>query len=186
MSKNKKKIILILLIAYVLIFGVNTTYSMYNSDSNTEVELSFAKIIFNNEAIDSLSLPISDLIPGENLEYKFMVSNNKDGIRSEINIGYSITLETFKIIPVDIELYNIDTEELILSCSDKTFTRNPENKLICITESNKLEYENDDVDNYALKISFDKYNNDNHVWSEEYSKLIDFVDIKINSWQIVE
>lgn len=183
---NKKKIILILLIAYILIFGVNTTYSMYNSSNNAEVQLNFAKIIFNNEEIDSLSLPISDLIPGESLEYKFIVSNNKDGIRSEINIGYSINIETFKIIPVNIELYNIEEEKPILSCDDKEFKRNTENKLICNTENFKLDFDNDNTENYILKISFDKYNENNDIWTEEYSELIDFIDIKINSWQIVE
>ena len=35
---KKKKIILILLIAYILIFGINTTYSMYKSSSNSEID----------------------------------------------------------------------------------------------------------------------------------------------------
>lgn len=182
---NKKKIILILLLVYILIFGVNTTYSKYNSSGDATVELNFAKIIFNNQEIDSLSLPISDLVPGESLEYKFMVSNNKDGIRSEINIGYSITIETFKIIPVNIELYNTKDETPILSCNDEDFERNAENKLICNSEEFILDLNNDNTENYILKISFDKYNQNNDIWTEEYSELIDFIDIKINSWQIV-
>ena len=183
---KKKRIILILLLAYILIFGINSTYSSYNSNGDGNLELSFAKIIFNNEAIDSLSLPISDLVPGESLEYKFKVSNNKDGIRSEINIGYNINVETFKIIPVVIELYEENTEEPIINCNEKDFKRNTENKLICNTENFKLDFNDDMTDNYTLKISFDKYNENNDVWSEEYSELIDFIDIKINSWQIVE
>ena len=183
---NKKKIILILLVAYFLIFGVNTTYSMYNSNSDSKVELSFAKIIFNNESIDSLSLPINDLVPGESIEYKFMVSNNKDDLRSEINIGYSIAIETYKIVPVNIELYNTDTNEIIINCNEENFERNTENKLICDTPDFDLDFNNDETDNYTLKISFNKYNDNNEIWSEEYSDLIDFVDIKINSWQIVE
>ena len=85
---NKKKIILILLIVYILIFGINTTYSMYKSGSNSKVELSFAKIIFNNQSLNNLSLPVKNLIPGESIEYQFMVSNNKDGNINEIDIGY--------------------------------------------------------------------------------------------------
>lgn len=183
---NKKKTILILLLAYILIFGVNNTYSMYNSNSNGEIELSFAKIIFNNETIDSLSLPISDFVPGESLEYKFKVSNNKDGIRSEVNIGYSITIETFKIIPVTIELYKDLEEKPVMTCNELSFTRNPENKLLCNTEDFKLNFNNDNENNYTLKISFDKYDENNDIWTDEYSELIDFIDIKINSWQIVE
>lgn len=183
---KKKKIILILLVAYILIFGVNTTYSMYNSHSDSKIELSFAKIIFNNKEIDSLSLPVSNLFPGENLEYKFMISNNKDGIRSEINIGYSITIETFKIIPVNIELYNSDTENIVMKCDTLNFKRNSENKLICTTEEFVLDFNNDNTTNYTLKISFDEHDENNNIWTDEYSELIDFIDIKINSWQIVE
>jgi flagellar basal body-associated protein FliL len=183
---KKKTIILILIVAYVLIFGVNTTYSMYNSKSNTEVKLDFAKIIFNNEETNSFSLPISNLIPGESLEYKFKVSNNKDGNRSEINIGYSITIETFKILPATIELYNTDTEKLILTCNEDLFERNAENKLICNTEEFKLDFNSDKTDNYKIQISFEEHNDNNDIWTEEYSELIDFIDIKINSWQIVE
>lgn len=183
---KKKKIILILLLAYILIFGVNSTYSKYNSLGDGKVELSFAKIIFNNEAIDSLSLPISDLVPGESLEYKFKISNNKDGIRSDINIGYSISIETFLIIPVSLELYKENQEEPVLLCNEDLFERNPENKLICNTDEFKLDFNNDIIDNYTLKISFAKYNENNEIWSEDYSELIDFIDIKINSWQIVE
>jgi len=183
---KKKKIILILLVIYILIFGINTTYSMYKSSSDANIELSFAKIIFNNEEINSLSLPINDLIPGKELDYEFMVSNNKDGNRSEINIGYEIIIETFNIVPVNINLYNKDTEKLILECNEEKFDRNTENKLVCSTESFVLNYNEDNTDNYKLNISFSQYNEDNILWSEEYSDLIDFVDIKINSWQIVE
>ena len=148
---KKKKIILILLVIYILIFGVNTTYSMYNSRTDSKVELNFAKIIFNNEAIDSLSLPISDLVPGESLEYKFMVSNNKEGVRSEINIGYTISIETFNIVPVNIELYDLEKEEPILNCNKDSFVRNSENKLICNTEEYILNFDSDNTKNYTLK-----------------------------------
>ena len=183
---NKKKIILILLIAYVLIFGINTTYSMYKSRSDSNVELSFAKIIFNNKELNNLSLPINNLIPGESIEYKFMVSNNKDGNISEIDIGYSIIIETFNIIPVNIKLYNVNDEEPLMECNKDNFNRNTENKLICNTENFQLKYNEATTNEYKLVISFDEHNNNHEVWSDEYSDLIDFIDIKINSWQIVE
>lgn len=184
--KKKKIVILILLIVYIMIFGVKTTYSMYKSKSESKVELTFAKIIFNNEEINNLSLPINNLLPGKELEYNFKVSNNKDGIRSEINIGYSIIIETFKIIPVNISLYNKDTEELILECSEELFERNSENKLICETEAYDLNYKSNITDNYILKVSFNEYDQNDMPWTDEYTDLIDFIDIKINSWQIVE
>lgn len=181
---KKKQIILILLIVYILIFGVNTTYSMYNSRRDSKVELSFAKIIFNNEELNNLSIPINNLVPGKEIVYKFKISNNKDGIRSEINIGYSIVVETFKIMPVQIELWNADG--MVLVCDEENFSRNVENKLICDTEEKVLSYNEDKEDEYSLKISFSDKDNEDMLWNEEYADLIDFIDIKINSYQLVK
>lgn len=183
---NKKKIIIVLLMAYILIFGINTTYSMYKSSSESEVKLSFAKIIFNNQELNNLSLTVNNLIPGETIEHQFMVSNSKDGSVSEIDIGYSIIVETFHIIPVNIKLYNTNNENLIMECNNDNYNRNTENKLICNTENFKLKYNEETIHNYKLVLSFDELDNNDKVWSSEYSDLIDFIDIKINSWQIVE
>ena len=35
------------------------------------------------------------------------------------------------------------TEELILTCNEESFKRNPENKLICITEEYNLDFNSD-------------------------------------------
>ena len=131
-------------------------------------------------------MPVNNIIPGEDLEYDFIVANNKDGIRSEINIGYTISIITFKILPVKIELYNDSIDKPILECNETNFDRNEENKLVCTTEEYSLDYSNDNTNKYKVKISFEEYNEENEIWTEDYSELIDFVDIKINSWQIVE
>lgn len=161
---------------------------MYVDKTEAKVEnLEFAKIIFNNEELDELSLPINNLIPGNSLEYKFKISNNKNGIRSEINIGYYITIETYHIIPTTIKLYSIgETEELVLDCNETNFTRNHENKLVCQTNNFNLQYQEDNSNSYKLNILFDEKDKEGNIWSEDYSDLIDFIDIKINSWQVVE
>lgn len=188
MRKLKKKIILILILIYILIFGVSTSYSMYVDKTEAKTEnLEFAKIIFNNEELDELSLPINNLIPGNSLDYKFKISNNKNGIRSEINIGYYITVETYHIIPTTIRLYSTDEEEkLVLDCNESNYTRNHENKLVCKTPNFNLNYQTDSINSYKIKITFNDLNNEGKTWSEDYSDLIDFIDIKINSWQVVE
>jgi len=188
MKKLKKKIILILILIYILIFGISTSYSMYIDKTEAKVDnLEFAKIIFNNEELDELSLPINNLVPGNSIDYKFKISNNKNGVRSEINIGYYITIETYHIIPTTIKLYSTDeNEKLILECNETNFTRNHENKLVCTTSNFNLNYQADNSNSYKLNITFNELNEENKPWNEEYSDLIDFIDIKINSWQVVE
>lgn len=188
MTKLKKKIILILILTYILIFGVSTTYSMYTDKTTAKIDnLEFAKIIFNNEELNELSLPINNLIPGDSIDYKFKISNNKNGVRSEINIGYYITIETYHIIPTTIKLYSMDElEEFILECNEDNYPRNHENKLVCKTSNFNLNYQEDTSNSYKLNITFDELDKENKPWSEEYSDLIDFIDIKINSWQVVE
>lgn len=183
MQKLKKKIILILLLVYILIFGISTTYSMYIDRTTAKIEnLEFAKIIFNSEELNELSLPINNLIPGNGIDYNFQISNNKNGITSEINIGYYITLETYHILPTTIKLYNTNTtEELILDCNETSFTRNNENKLVCKTSNFNLNYQTSNQHSYKLNIYFNQTDVEGNTWSKDYSDLIDFIDIKINS-----
>lgn len=184
----KKKIILILVLIYILMFGIKTSYSLYNDSQKGKIEpLSFAKIIFNNEELTELTLPIDNLLPGNSIDYQFKIANNKDGNRSEITIGYNVIIETYHLIPINIDLYTDDgTNTKILSCNEEEHQRNSQNKLVCSTEDNILPYNIDSTDNYKLTISFDETDKEGKPWSEEYIDLIDFIDIKINSWQVVE
>jgi len=183
----KKKIIVILILIYLLMYGIKTSYSMYNDYKSGRVnDLTFAKIIFNNEEMTELSLPIDNVFPGNSLDYKFKVSNKKDGVRSEINTGYNITIETYHLIPIAIKLYQLSpTEEFILECNDTNYNRDTQNKLICTSEDFMLNYSEDISNEYKLSITFNDSPNEDESWSVEYTDLIDFIDIKINSWQIV-
>jgi len=183
----KKKIIVILILIYLLMTGVTTSYSMYNDHQNGKVNnLEFAKIIFNNEELTELSLPLDNIFPGSSLDYNFKISNKKNGIRSEINIGYNITIETYHIIPIAIKLYQKSTtNKLLLECNETNYERNSQNKLVCTTEDFQLNYTEDTSHEYNLNITFNENSSSGESWSQEYTNLIDYVDIKINSWQIV-
>lgn len=180
MSINKKVIIVIFI--PLLIFGAGLTYSMFNSNINLSGEQNIAQFIFNTERLDELELPITDLNPGEEKVYEFSISNNKDGKVSATTIEYQLTIKTMHLIPLDIELYKMheDEEELVLRC-DENYTRNTENELVCNGLTMRMEYSSELTDNYKLKLKFP-----NEYDSEEYSNLVDYINIEIKSSQKLE
>ena len=76
-----------------------------------------------------------------------------------------------------IELYKDD--ELILTC-DESYSRNDNNELVCNSSIQELSHDDENIDNYTLKITFDGLYSD-----ESYSNLIDYVNIEVKSYQKV-
>lgn len=64
--------------------------------------------------------------------------------------------------------------------------RNSENKLTCTSDIYTLDYKYQEQDDYSIKITYDSKDKNQNTWSEEYSELVDFIDIKIESWQLTE
>jgi hypothetical protein len=142
-------------------------------------EQDVAKFVFNAQSLDQIQLPLIDLNPGSTKEYTFAVSNNYAGSLSDVTIEYQMTIETYHLIPLIIELYkmNGETEELILTC-DENYTRNSENELICNSSTQEMGYSVLKLDNYKLKVTFpNQYN------GEAYSDLVDYINIEIKSSQ---
>lgn len=179
---KKSKILIILFVSIVLIFCVGLTYSFFNSRGNlNSSDQNIAKFIFNAEISDQLNLSLIDLTPGESNDYSFSVSNNYLGKRSNVSVQYQMTIKTYHLIPLGIELYSIvgDVEELVLTC-DESYTRNLENELICNTPVKEMTHSDGKIDNYKLKVNFPNEYND-----ISYSNLVDYINIEIKSWQKV-
>lgn len=178
----KKRMFIIGFILVGIILSVSLTYSVFNDKTNmTSNNENFAKFIFNTEVLEEIELSLVDLKPGDTKEYNFSVSNNKNGKTSNISIEYVITLNTFHFIPLTIELYSVtDKEELIMTC-DETYERNTNKELVCSLPSKELSHLNDKEDKYKLIVHFDeKYN------TEEYSDLVDYINLNIKSSQKIE
>lgn len=183
-------IIVGLIVLNLAIIVTKITYSSYFSSTSGKTEsLSYAKINFNNEETTETSFSLGNLNPGDEIEYRFKVSNYKDGSGSDTNIGYQLSIETYHFIPTTIELYknNKETslEELILTC-DESNERNVENKIVCTSDIYTLDYKYQDEDNYLVKIIYNSKDSNQQTWSEEYADIADFIDIKIDSWQLSE
>lgn len=180
---EKDKVLTILVLMAFLMLGYGVAYSVFDSSatiSSSDTEI--ASFIFNSESTDQFQLSLNDLKPNDVLEYNFLVSNNYSGKRSDINIEYLIGIRTYYFIPLTIELYkmNGEEEELIIIC-DETHHRNAQNELMCDTEIQELRYDSENIINYKLKVSFVSGYDD-----EIYSNLVDYIDIKLESWQKIK
>ena len=174
----KYKILISLFIVMFFIFGIGITYSYFSSDATlSSVDQRIAKFVFDAETLDRLELPLVDLTPGQTEEYNFSISNGSSDLLSDVTIEYQLTILTPHFTPLIIELYK--GEDLILSC-DETYSRNENNELVCNSPVQELSYEEEKLDNYTLRVTFDGLYSD-----ESFSNLIDYINIEIKSYQKV-
>lgn len=175
----KKKLVVCLLFVTLIVFGTGITYSVFTSDSILNSNQKIAKFIFNTETLDELELSLTDLYPGVKKEYQFSVSNNSSGKTSNVTLNYNMIIKTYHFMPIDINLYKLEEgkETLVMNC-DETYNRNDENEVVCNTDIEEMSYSNDEIHNYKIEVSFPSTYN-----SEEYTDLVDYINIEINSWQ---
>ena len=178
--KNRYKILIIAYILLFLVFGVGITYSIFQSKASLKSDnKNVAKFIFEQKGLDSIEIPLIDLIPNDLKQYSFSISNNNANKKSDVTIEYKLILKTYHFAPLDIKLYKTtnDGDELIISC-DESSTRNSINELVCESGIQSLGHTYSNDDNYRLDVKFeDGYD------SDIYSDIVDYIDIEIKSWQ---
>ncbi len=179
-TRKKVFIIEVILIALVLFGGI--TYSLYTSEADIiDEEIEIAQFVFNANKINQIEIPLSNLIPGNNVEYQFSVANNLESKVSEVTVEYQIIISTIHAIPLTYELIHVtDTDEVILTCNETT-PRNAEGELECKSPVMQMNHVTSELDNYKLNILFPSIYNDSI-----YANLVDYVDIEISSWQKTE
>lgn len=176
----KKRIIILFLMFLLVISSFKIAYSLFHSKTSINtIDQHIAKFVFDTEKLDHIELPITDLKPGDNEEYKFTIKNNKEDILSNVMVNYQVTIKTFHFMPLSIELYKeIDGKyENIMTC-DESYSRNSNNELVCNSPILQKGYTTKSSENFKLKVSFDVIYN-----SMEYANLVDYLDIEVKSWQ---
>ncbi|MFA5602765.1 MAG: hypothetical protein WDA21_03400 [Bacilli bacterium] len=180
--KKKTKVLIILTAAIFFTSIFVMAYSHFNSQVSMNGEQNIARFIFDAESLDEIQLPLVDLNPGDTKEYLFSVTNNKLGFVSNVTIAYQMIIKTYHLIPLTIELYALDgeLEELLITC-DENFERNEQNEILCELPTIEMKYEEEELDNYKLKVEFqDDYDD------AIYADLVDFIKIELKSWQKLE
>ncbi len=176
----KYKLLTIVLLLAMILFGCGITYSFFNSNVTMEnIDRGIAKFVFNTKSLDELELSIIDLKPGETKEYDFSITNNDLDKISNVAVEYKIIIKTYHLVPLIISLYSLNAEEeqLVLTC-DENYSRNAENELVCNSPVQELGFETAQAKQYKLKVSFPSEYND-----QINADLVDFINIEINSWQ---
>ena len=172
----KKKILIILILLSSITLISSATYSLFTTDAIVStIDQKIAKFIIDADSFDNLEIPLSNMNPGDIKEINFSISNSKEDKSSDITIGYILTIKTPHYMPFIIELFKED--ELLMTC-DESYSRNDLNEIVCHTDEQVLLKENKLIDNYKLKITFDKKYND-----YSYSDLIDYINVELNSYQ---
>ncbi len=179
----KKKIIIIFVLLVLIIMISGITYSTLNAEANLSSNQNIAKFIFDAKKTNHIELALYDMKPGDSNDYNFLVSNNKEDnslkLSSDVTIEYNIIVKTFHFIPLEIYLYKEGNDLPIMQC-DESNSRNENNELVCKSSTQEMKYENEITDSYKLNIKFpEKYN------TYEYSNLIDYIDLEIESYQKV-
>ncbi len=176
----KYKVVLILFLGIFILMLSGVTYSVFTSEATLDVEdQDLAKFIFQTERLDKINLNLVNMEPGKTLEYPFSVTNEDNGVVSNVSVLYELTLKTYHFMPLDIQLYKINGEEetLVMTC-DESYSRNANNELVCNTESFLMTHAVGVLDNYVLKVTFPTTFS-----SSLYADLVDFIDLEITSSQ---
>ena len=182
----KYKILLILFVLTIIVLGSGITYSIFTSRAQTSLaSQDIAKFVFDARLLDSIEVPLTSIKPGDTKEYEFSVSNNSlinnATAVSNVTLEYQINISTYHFMPLSIRLIKMDGTMQDLECTEESYSRNEENKLICNTPTQTMAYDVMDNDAYKLIITFpSRYN------TEAYTNLVDYIDLEISSWQKVE
>ena len=176
----KKKILLVMILIIFVAFFSGITYSFFNSSAKSKSSnQGIASFIFETKKVDNIELDLSGLVPGDEREYSFSITNAKEEKTSDVTIEYQILIKTYHFIPLTISLYSVDEsgEQLIDEC-DETFGRNEEKELVCNMPIETLQKSELGNKIYKLKVIFPENYND-----LKYSNLVDYLNIEIESWQ---
>ena len=176
----KKKVMLIIILGVLITFLTGITYSLFTSKATMiSTNQGIASFIFETNKVDYINLNLNNLLPGEEKEYLFSVTNSNELRVSDVTIEYQLSIKTYHFIPLTIDLYKIidEKEELVGAC-DEGSDRNDDNELVCKMPIETLENAEEQTINYKLKITFPTKYND-----ISYSNLVDYINIEIDSWQ---
>lgn len=176
------KIIFILATVVVIVNVIGTTYSKYESIADVSANASVAFYVIEQGTVTN-NLSLSGLKPGSVENYQVYVQNYEtDGRESDVNLRYTIRVETTTNLPLSYEITRgSDTTNLLTS-----FTSRQDDDGVYYKDSNVLgtyvfNYDTPTRDVYNIKVTFpDEYKN----YPEYYSGAVELFSIIIYAEQV--
>lgn len=185
----KSLIIIILLIVIIFVFiQIRNTLARYETTATTERDVDVAFWMIDT-SFASENILIDEIYPSDTpYEYTFTVSNFNGTKRAETDLEYEIVLTTTTNLPFEYEIQKegvtcaiVETEEQqLIKDADGTYYR----KMTLqppVTDNFILETGSDQTDNFKIKLTFPKENNENL----EYADLIEYIKLDLSAKQII-
>lgn len=198
--KRRIKLIICLLILCILHKIIFSSYSLYESEANSNLDVDVAFFVLENENLGHL-ITLDDLAPGESTSCKFSIANfyseeyvDEDGntkqrdVIAETDIKYNLKIRTTTNLPLEYELYINDNPFENSTAVEQIAGGSEINQDEYSTYFNKLiEYENvfsygnPTTDTYILKVTFPEDDMD-----YTYQNIIDAIEISVEAEQLVD
>jgi hypothetical protein len=186
---NKKAFMLIIILVCltgIVIFAINNTISKYESTSISSGNIEVAFYILNGN-YQSMTLNLLSMIPqAEPYVKTFTIANNNGTNRTETSLEYDLEIQTTTNLPLTYALYcNQNYNDV--GATDIITTNNIEQDEYGTyfrkikTDTKSFGYENNESNTYQLVIYFP-----NTYTSIDYQNIIESVEIKVNSKQVMD
>lgn len=187
---------ILLLVTLVTIRSFEFTQARYESDVDMEIEPNLAFFIVD-VGTTSGTIKLTGMVPRDDpYEYRFNVSNFRDGRRANVDLTYSIEIITTTNMPLTFKIFKGNGSTLDEIDSDTTTTdgNGVYYRHLVINDVSQMPFNADTTDLYTLWVSFPKtyvrpVNEGGNIGvinnPEAYAGIIDLVDIKINAEQVV-
>lgn len=188
---DKKKFLMfnrltvLIIILAILTFVIPITYSVLKTDTTSDFKLDTAFYILKSDYY-SKQIKLDDISPSETaFVYDFSVSNFEGDKRLETLMDYDLEIITTTNLPLTYELYmneeyetgasNIIVNDSIEADNDGTYFR------YLKTDTVRFGFEENTTNYYHLVVKFPKTYE-----SFEYQDILEYVEVVINSKQVIE
>ncbi len=175
----------ILLIATLVLVG-STKFTQARYENTTEIQVTPSLAFFIVDVgTQSGQIKLDSMIPrNEPYLFAFNVSNFDSTRRANVDLTYSIEIITTTNLPLNFRIYkgNNMTSNVVDSDTTTTDANGVYYRHLVINAISTMYYNADCTDTYTLWVEFPKANED---YPDSYQGIIDLVDIKINSEQVV-
>lgn len=206
--KRRIKLIVCMLILVILHKIIFSSYSLYESEANSNLNIDTAFFVLKNENLGHL-ITLDDLSPGDETSCSFSIANFKvveyvdeetgnqiqKTVVAETDIKYKLTIRTTTNLPLEYKLYLNDNPLKNSTAVDQITDGGEINQDEYNTYFNKLiEYENTfshdnpTTDTYILEVKFPKgkTSTSEEYMDYSYQNIIDAIEISIEAEQLVD
>lgn len=168
-SRLRIKYVVLFILILIFVFSIKFTNSRYSSDSNYEDVLEIAKPIIEIEP--ETSAEISNMLPGDTVDYLFNVKNTDEKNQNEVLLNYYLkVIISDNSLPITYKIYDI--------------TDGLENELEIIsgkTNLISLGFENVESHKYKIRFTWPEEENDVSLAGKEIK-----FDIDVYAEQVIE